>query len=80
MKIKTTKKNEQRENEDNKTSWSQHFDQHVVMPPLEGSTNLVLSILAEGSIIFTTYIKSTTYKQTRCLEASPFLTQRAEKL
>lgn len=70
----------QKKNEYKETSWSQHFDQHVVMPPLEGSTNLVLSILAEGKIIFTTYIKSTTEKQTRCLEASPFLTQRAEKL
>lgn len=50
----------QKENEDNKTSWSQHFDQYVVMFPLEGSINLVLSILAEGNIIFTIYIKSTT--------------------
>lgn len=45
----------QKENEDNKTSWSQHFDQYVVMSPLEGSINLVLSILAGGNIIYNIY-------------------------
>lgn len=33
---------------------------NIVKSPLEKGTNLALSILAEGTIIFTTYIKSTT--------------------
>lgn len=50
-------------NEDNKNRQSQHTAEYVDCEILVGgATNVALSSLAEGNVIFTMYIKSTTGK------------------